>query len=163
MANIAQVNEFRVIEVDNQSGEVTKDTTTETIISKKTEAEPPYIKEYITDISALTGLTNMEEKILRHLLQMMDYENRIIVTPSKRKAIADIIEVKPDSVRKACTSISNKGLLVKEDTYTFMANPYLFARGSWKSIKELRMTVRYSVEGKTIQLEKIPKGEEDEI
>jgi hypothetical protein len=53
-----------------------------------------------------------------------------------------------------------KDIIFREDTGLYKGNPYLFGKGEWRDIRELRMTVVFNPKGQSISTE-VMKGDFD--
>jgi hypothetical protein len=51
-----------------------------------------------------------------------------------------------------------KNIIFREDTGLYKGNPFLFGKGEWREIRELRMTVVFNKEGQTMSTE-VRKGD----
>ena len=80
----------------------------------------------------------------------MNYAGQIFVTQTTRDILCRQLKIADRTLRKAIEQFVAKGLLVKYDANTFVANPNLFARGKWTDIKRIRMLVEYSKEGRIL-------------
>ena len=145
-------NVTRELAYDQVTGEVLSDNvTTQTITSKG--SEPPFIKVYLDDLILLCDLPTKSSAILWELIKNMSYNNEIVLNSYRTKKIIETLDIKMSTHNNALSSFVKKEILFRVGSGTFMPNPYLFARGSWDDIAELRMIVSYKAGKREIQLE----------
>ena len=142
--------------VDVTTGEYLKQTT-ESILRK----EPDYVKLYLRDIALLNNLRPSTNNILYELLKLMDYRNRIVLNSALKKEIATEIGVSVKTIDNALNLLLKQNIVLRKGVGLFIGNPNLFGKGEWRDIRELRMTVTFNEEGRTISTEVI-KDEGDE-
>ncbi len=133
--------------IDNTTGEVINKLTQKTYTASN---EPNYIKLYLDDLAKLKNLPPSANNILYLLMQNMDYKNRIYITKSIKDNICKSLNISDSSLNKAIKIYIDKGLFTKLDAQTYFTNPDIFGRGAWSDIKEIRMLVSYSKQGKLV-------------
>jgi len=141
----------------DKDGNTTLDVKTTT---REIEIEPDYIKLYIQDMLMLLGLPKGQSDILVMLLRRLDYNLEIVLNSHIKKGIAQKLNIKTkdgklavNSIDKALGMFRKKGILRRVGRGVYRTNPRLFARGKWRDIKKIRMTVTYSENGKEISSE----------
>lgn len=139
--------------VDKTTGEVIKETTIEQGVVHR-GGEPSYVKFYINDLILLNELPTKSSAVLWELVKNTTYENKIILNGSIKKDICVKLNIKMPTLNNTLSSFVKKEILYRLDTGVYMPNPYLFARGSWEDIHDLRMIVNYKPNGqKSVELE----------
>lgn len=137
-----------VTDIRNEDGEVISHSRTET---SQFESEPPYVKVYLQDIARLNGLNPSEQKLVNELVFNMGYNNIVPSYKPVKEMIASKIGVSYNTVNEAIKSLYKKGVLIRKARGMYIMDPALFGRGSWKDIKNIRMTIDYHEDGtKTI-------------
>lgn len=138
--------------ITSQLTEVTKDFTTgEEQSEKQTSkryipAEPPYVKLYVEDISALHQLPKGSSSLLHELLREVGYEGRINLNSSVKKRIAKNLEYKNvQSVSNGLRTLCDKAMLRNIERGVYEVNPHLFGRGDWSNIFEKRQEFSFTV------------------
>jgi len=137
----------------------TIDTADGTLIAQTTqqitfvEREPDYVKLYITDIMKLNNLPKSCNSLLMELLRKANYSNEIIIVKSIRLEICKRLDIAEITFRKGMELFIDKGILTRKDKNVFIANPFLFGRGSWDNIKNIRLMVNYNEQGRFIMKE----------
>lgn len=148
-------------EVDRQTGEITKETTTNVY---KMPSEPPYVKLYIEDLSHLLNLKDHHAALILELIKKMDFENVITLTPSARDRISEKLKIQAQTFRNYLNELLKRDVFRRIGHNEFKANPELFARGSWTEIYErqqaFKMIVTYSPKGRNVTTELEPEQEE---
>lgn len=139
--------------VDKSTGEILKETTVEQTIVQR-GGEPKYVKFYINDLILINELPTKSSAVLWELVKNTTYENKIILNGSIKKDICAKLNIKMPTLNNTLSSFVKKEILYRLDTGVYMPNPYLFARGKWEDIHDLRMIVNYKPDGqKSVELE----------
>lgn len=121
--------------VDYTTGEVKSRTTTK----RYRGDEPSYIKLYLQDISYLHGLPTTAGDLMHELLNYVTYGTQeIVLTATIKKRIADSIGIATKTLDNRLQDLVKKGIIDRVGSGTFTLNPYLFGKGDWKTILELR-------------------------
>jgi hypothetical protein len=142
--------------VNNETGEVIA-SSKETII--QFPAEPEYIKLYLDDINRIYELPN--NSILYEIMKRMDYDGLINLSKYAKDMICEKLDLKPQTFANYLQILKKKDIIKAVGTGTFMPNPNLFGKGSWKDIYNRRKTyesikfqITYKADGsKTVQTE----------
>lgn len=139
--------------IDKSTGEILSEVATEQQIVQR-GGEPKYVKFYIDDLILINNLPTKSSAVLWELVRNTTYENKIILNGSIKKDICEKLNIKMPTLNNTLSSFVKKEILYRLDTGVYMPNPYLFARGKWEDIHELRMVVKYKQNGeKSINLE----------
>lgn len=133
---------------DFQSGEVVQ-TEREVQVPK----EPDFVKLYLNDIVLLKEIPQWVSGVLYSLLKHMNYQNEIVLNSSIKKRIAADIGIVPKTIDNALVTFVKKGILTRQETGVYKANPYLFGKGDWNNIRKIRLQVEYGKNTKNIQAE----------
>lgn len=149
--------------VDNQKKKVFKEVTTSSVNTETGEVnqvvnvkesfvsrEPDYIKLYIEDLTKLNDLPKSTNDLLYSLLKRMNYDNEIILVVHNKKRIAKELNLKLNTIDQNLMKLTDKGILSRVATGVYIANPYIFGRGKWEDIRELRMKITYTSKGRAI-------------
>lgn len=101
--------------------------------------EPNYIKLYLEDISYFYEIPKSSSDLVYELFNYVTYNtHEIIINMSIKKKIALILKTSVSTIDNNLTKLVKKGIISRVDKGVFILNPYLFGKGDWKSIKELR-------------------------
>lgn len=132
---------------ENRMGDqrLVQQTTNQTYLLDK---EPDFVKLYITDIMKLSNLPKSCNSVLMELLKRATYTNEIVVIKSIREEICKTLGIADITLRKAIDEFLDKGILTKKMKGVYVANPFLFARGSWENIRKIRLMVEYNEHGR---------------
>ena len=118
----------------------------------KVEQEPAYVKLYLRDLSRIQNLPGRPEHIIFQLILAMDYDGEITINKRLKKKIADNLGLSEGRVANVVSILLKKEIIKKIDRTTYMMNPDLFAKGSWRDITKLRskfeLVVSYDSDGK---------------
>ena len=129
-----------VTEIATESGEVIRESKLEVA---QFESEPPYVKLYLQDIGRLNGLTSTEQRLVYVLVHNMGWNNVVPAYKPIKEEIAKSLGVSYNTIEAAIKGLTRKGILIRRERGFYYMNPYLFGRGSWKDIKEIRLTIEY--------------------
>lgn len=140
-------------QVDTQTGEVVQmEISTDTRTIHKTE--PPYIKLYIEDMlytkdmpKSLSGLTYSLLKRARYAKEGLRVD---VSTYVKHEILAECGYEKLQSLTNALGKLCKGNIIRRLGSGTYQLNPYLFGRGEWKDIDNIRATWDYNaIKGRT--------------
>ena len=116
--------------------------------------EPFFIKLYLKDLAHLRDLPAWVSGILYELLKKMDYTNEIVLNSTVKNRMATELNIHPKTIDNALVKFTSKKILIRQGKGVFLANPYIFGRGGWSEVEEIRMTVVYRPNGeKDVQTE----------
>lgn len=123
------------IEKDYETGEIKKTSVTNTFKGD----EPNYIKIYLDDIAYLYNVPKAGSSLIFELFNYITYNtNELILNSSVKKKIATKIGITVPSLANLICSLVSKKILKRIDTGIYMLNPYLFGKGDWQTLKQLR-------------------------
>ena len=117
--------------------------------------EPAYIKIYLQDILYLSQIPPKHSEILYELLKRSTYADMANdmsgvpgLTTTVNKSVKTLIAKKLNrksigSIDNALTDLVKGKILIRVMPGIYMFNPYLFGKGHWKDIKNLRLQVDY--------------------
>jgi|TARA_B110000263_G_C15158984_1_gene441530 hypothetical protein len=149
MSNLKKITKATMkTTLDVGSGEILQLEGEETYI---VEREPEYIKMYISDIARLSDIPKGMDDILMAFIKNMGYNNIIPVYMPIKKMIARDLDCSVDYINKAIQCFYKKGVFIRADRGLYLADPNLFARGSWKDVRDLRLTIDYSGDKKKLK------------
>ena len=137
--------ESRETIISSQTGEIIENRVNSTVLIDK---EPDYVKLYLADIMTLSNLPKSGNALLMALLRKANYQNEIVIVKSIRDEICFDLKVADVTFRKAIDQFIYKGILTKKNKNVYIANPYLFGKGSWQNIQYIRLTVEYNSKGR---------------
>ena len=157
---------YKSTTVNHETGEVKESTTVRAIKGE----EPSYIKLYLQDISYLYGLPATAGDLMHELLQYVTYgTQQIVLNASVKERICKVTGIAKQTLNNRLQDLVNKGIIARDGRGVFVLNPYLFGKGDWKSVRELRsknihLKIVYDKETNTrrIQGNIIDKGQDDE-
>jgi DNA primase catalytic subunit len=137
-------HELRTEVVDQLSGELLGGSTEKKGVVPK---EPDYVKLYLADISYLSDLPKWANGILYELLTKMDYEGRIILNAGIKREIAAKLDTSVQNIENSISKFNKKNILIRQDTGIYTGNPWLFGKGEWKDIRQIRLSIGYNLDG----------------
>ena len=163
MENKKRVTKETITQIyDNRMGDqrLVSQTVNQTYLADK---EPDYVKLYITDIMKLSNIPKSCNSVLMALLNRATYNNEIVIVKQIRQDICKELQIGDSTFRKALDEFIEKGILSKRGKQIYIANPFLFARGSWENIKKIRLLVEYNSQGRFLIKENIDQQNELEF
>jgi hypothetical protein len=133
--------------VNHVTGEISQ---TENKSIFQIDKEPDYVKLYVRDIIRLNDLAPSQGHVLMAMLQSMGYNNIIPAYASIKKIMCRDLGISMNTLNKAIDHLYKKNILIRIDRGMYVADPDLFGRGTWGDIKEIRMMITYTKEGKKV-------------
>ena len=114
--------------------------------------EPPFIKMYVEDLTAILKLPAGTKDLLYCLLMKMDYENVITLTSRSKKEIASKVGLKIQTFDNYLKKLVESGIFVRFARGEYKVNPKFFARGEWNKVirqrnEWWRLTITYKENG----------------
>lgn len=163
MRNTDRITYNKII-VDHETGEIT-----ETEIVHKQGVEPSFVKLYLDCIFQFKGLSTSLNPILLGFLKRMSYASPelleggqiIYVNAQMKRDIAKEVGKSVKRVEQALTDFVKTEIFKRIATGTYQVNPYIFGRGEWKDIKNIRTTLDFAAGTIDTKIEKIEKVEEE--
>ena len=126
---------YKSTTVNHETGEIKESTTVRAVRGE----EPSYIKLYLQDISYLYGLPATAGDLMHELLQYVTYgTQQIILNASVKERICKVTGIAKQTLNNRLQDLVNKGIIARDGRGVFVLNPYLFGKGDWKSVRELR-------------------------
>ena len=135
-----KIQEVRTV-LNRENGDIIQESTTKKAIF---EAEPPYVKMYLEDISRLKQLPQSTNSILTELLSAMNYNNVVPMYKPIKDMICYKLGLSLHTLNKSIDELYRKGILIRKARGLYLLDPHLFGRGTWNDIKQIRLTVDYS-------------------
>ena len=148
--------------IDNETGEITKERKR---ITYSVPSEPDFVKVYLKDLLYLFGLPKYSMGVLLWMMQHVTYASDkyglcTALNSALKDDMKDALGIKHQgTIDNILSDLVKKNVIKRLGRGLYRLNPYLFGRGDWRDITDIRMTVEYSLEGKTIESE-IKKAEE---
>lgn len=144
---------------DGATGEILQEHTTKEQVTRTIhKAEPPYIKLYIQDLLYLSDMPKGLTDIVYSLAMRATYANprdtsKGLVVPLNSYIRKEICEEcgykKVQSLNNDITKLVKGNIIRRIGTGTYQLNPYIFGKGEWKDIDNIRMTWNYDINGRT--------------
>jgi len=143
--------------VDHATGEIVSHES-KVINIRRMDAEPEYIKMYVDDLGRLKKLTPAATEILLYIAAAVDYEGFVSLTAHRKARIALTCGVSAKTIKNAIIEYVRSGVLIRVGRAEYELNPYLFAKGKWRDIRDRRQEffarITYSpAQGRTIETE----------
>lgn len=143
------------IQTDEQ-GTIQRSTTTTTTEKTNTvtlaaEKEPDYIKLYLSDIMYLCDIPQQYAAVMCCLLPRMTYASEkwgqvIVLNKLIREEICrELGWTSQQTLRNALSSLCKGKILNHVAQGTYVVNPWLFGKGSWKQVSSARINIDYTV------------------
>jgi hypothetical protein len=141
-----KVSKLSIIEtVDGETGEIVlNETVRESFLI---EREPDYVKLYLEDISRLKDVPQGMNKVLFELMKAINYNGIIMAYKPVKELMANNMGISVNYLNKCINEFYAKGILIRYARGVYIADPNLFAKGSWKDIQNLRLVIEYNQNG----------------
>lgn len=123
--------------------------------------EEDYVKVYVKTLSAIHDVKGASVQTLIEMLKLIDYNNRIILAPQIKKNMSKSSGLKVNTIEHNLRTLVDSGILIKESTNMYKANPYMFGRGTWEHIVNQREAISLDVtfsEGRVQFAEALPSN-----
>lgn len=130
--------------VDSQTGEIIR---RRKFTNALIEKEPPHVKIYLEDIAKINDLPPTASKVLNLLVQNMGYNNMVPMLKPFKEAICNSLDIKMNTLEKIVSLLKEKHILHVFSRGLYILDPYLFAKGRWEDIKNLRLIIEYDTNG----------------
>lgn len=143
---------FERIKIDHSTGEVTSQE-----FIHRYSTEPAYIKLYLDCLCDLKGISKSLNPMLIELLRHMSYAGKyedfggqvIYLNASLKRNICKVVNKSIKRLDQALADFCKAQILKRVDRSTYQVNPYLFGKGDWKDIKNIRATIDFGT--KTVE------------
>lgn len=153
----------RVVETQTTADDQVITTKTTSYQSKVLEED--YVKVYLRTLSAIHNVKGAAVKTLAEMLRFLDYNNQILLVPARKKEMSERSGLKVNTIEHNLRALCDAGILQKQATNVYTANPYMFGRGTWESIvrqrEELPLEVVFS-EGQVRFEQRLPEADEND-
>lgn len=141
-----KVSKLSIIEtVNGETGEIVlNETVRESFLI---EREPDFVKLYLEDISRLKDVPQGMNKVLFELMKAINYNGIIMAYKPVKELMANNMGISVNYLNKCIDEFYKKGILIRYARGVYIADPNLFAKGSWKDIQNLRLVIEYNQNG----------------
>jgi hypothetical protein len=115
--------------------------------------EPPYVKMYLDTILYLKDLPKAYNPVLLAILRRMPWANAeqgMAINGSLKRLMSAETGYSVSRINDAITDFVKGELLYRIDKGLYGINAHLFGRGEWRDIEQLRMTIDFDAQGKTV-------------
>jgi len=92
----------------------------------------PYIRFGFPGIRAIAALPAKQCSILLCLAEYVDANNQVLLTPDRRKAVAQILGISDKTFRNNLVALVSQHLLERSSPNDFFMNPEVFAHPDYK-------------------------------
>lgn len=136
----------KVKETEDEFGERTR---REIDYSYRIPVEPEFVKMYVDDVASLNHITGVHRAILCFMASLMDYDNKVVLSPEERKRWQVELGVAQSTVNNAISHLIRRGHIKKNGSGEYIVCPSMFSKGHWKKTMQKRdsfdahFTVRY--------------------
>lgn len=119
------------------------------------EKEDDYYKTYIGTVTCALGLSAGEKDVFKSICANMSFNNRVVLFRPTKKIIAQQTGLNLLTVSNLISSLTRRGLLIREERSMYVVNPNYVSRGKWEDIKALRLEIDFAANGRHIEIKKI--------
>jgi hypothetical protein len=132
---MARITTSETTKVVNEHGEVKEESKTQVI---NYGTEDSYVKLYVKDICYLEGLQGKVSDVMFELCKYVSYGNIILLPSGLLDKISKDMKIKKQTLKNYIQELKQQEILIPKGVGYFILNPYLFGRGEWKDIVNLR-------------------------
>lgn len=136
--------------IDHNTGQVLKEE-----VDLQIPDEPEFVKLYLDCVLKFKNLSKSLNPILLEFLNFMPYADQnnqtIYINLAMKKEIAAKLKISVKRVEQAITSFVKEEVFFRKDRGTYTVNPYIFGKGNWRDIYNIRAT--FDFRNRTIQSE----------
>jgi hypothetical protein len=133
--------------VDKKTGEIElKQVESQSFLIDK---EPDYVKLYLADIARLKDIPDGMNKVLFELMKNIGYNGIIMAYKPVKDIMCSNMGISVNYLNKCIDEFYKKGILIRYARGVYLADPNLFAKGSWKDIQNLRLVIEYNLKDGT--------------
>lgn len=131
--------------VDIKTGEIILDKVkTKSFLIDK---EPNYVKLYLDDIARLKDVPTGMSKVLFQIMKSVSYNGIIMAYKPVKLLMCKDMGISMSYLNKCINTFHRQGILIRYARGVYIGDPNLFAKGSWKDIKNLRLVIEYNENG----------------
>jgi hypothetical protein len=141
-----KITQTKIIEkVDTKTGIIElKEIQSQSFLIDK---EPDYVKLYLADITRLKDIPSGMNKVLFELMKSINYNGIIMAYKPVKDLMCLNMGISVNYLNKCIDEFYKKGILIRYARGVYIADPNLFAKGSWKDIQNLRLVIEYNKDG----------------
>lgn len=125
--------------------------------------EPDFVKLYIKDICKLNDIPTAGNNILNELLKYMNYDNKVLLPSGIKKDITRDLNLGKSTLDNTLNKLVKKDIIKRIGIGVYIFNPFIFGRGKWEDIKEIRASWTYNEKGRTLSGLEVDKAVEEDI
>lgn len=111
------------------------------------DREPDYIKLYIEDISRLKDIPAGMNKVLFEIIKSINYNGIVMAYMPVKQLMCSNMGITISYLNNCISEFHKKGILIRYARGVYIADPNLFAKGSWSNIQNLRLVIQYNTDG----------------
>lgn len=134
--------------------------------------EPAFIKVYLKNILALANVKGTHSDLLNALVKMASYAGTnekneyggmeiVINATIKRRLMKELGLKNVGSVANGLSALVKGKMIYRVGSGVYQLSPYVFGKGDWKDVSELRMIIDYRESGKEIRVQTKQYGEDE--
>ena len=141
-----KITQTKIVErVDTKTGMIElKEIQSQSFLIDK---EPDYVKLYLADITRLKDIPSGMNKVLFELMKSINYNGIIMAYKPVKDLMCLNMGISVNYLNKCIDEFYKKGILIRYARGVYIADPNLFAKGSWKDIQNLRLVIEYNKDG----------------
>lgn len=102
---------------------------------------------YFTDLINLMRLEKTTLVVLLCMCREMGYNNVVTINKSMKERVSKELEISIRTFEGCISKLHKVGFMSRINNGEYLVDPNLFARGNWKDIKNLRLTITYNPDG----------------
>ncbi len=143
--NKRKISKTEITKIIDQNGEIIIDNVKSQ--SFLIDREPDYVKLYIDDIARLKDIPSGMSKILFEIIKGINYNGIVMAYKPIKQIMCNNMGISMNYLNKCIDTFHKQGILIRYARGVYIADPNLFAKGSWNNIKNLRLIIEYHNDG----------------
>ena len=158
MSNIIQ--KTHTTNTNPETGEIIETTKEQTIRFPKTE---DFVMTFTKELGFMKNLSKGEILLVFGFLKIVNRDNELILNKSIKERIAKEFDLSVKSINPLISNLAKKGVIINKERGIYLLNTFLFGKGSWGDIKELRMNIvwNFKEQTKSVSIEQEYLNEEE--
>lgn len=118
----------------------------------KVPIEPNYVKLYLDDLGKIMDLQKSQRNLLDILLSKMEKDTlRIVLSTGLKREICKELKTSIPTLNNNLSFLMKMNVIDRLDIGLYRGNPFLFGKGSWDNIYEIRLEIEYNRKGRIIK------------
>lgn len=143
------IQKTRTTNTNPITGEIIETEKEQKIRFPKTE---DFVMTFTKELGFMKNLSKGEILLVFGFLKIVNRENELILNKSIKERIAKEFDLSVKSINPLISNLVKKGVIINKERGIYLLNTFLFGKGNWGDIKELRMSIIWNFKEQTKQV-----------